>query len=223
MNHFEVEIKSLIGTKDKADKLIKKLDDRGYDLVDTNNQLNHYFTDGNLEELYEAVKPLLSSKAIEKLSDIIKNGTKFSVRTRQLGEKVLLVVKSSINNTSSENGTVRMEFEEVVEGVSLDELDEILLSAGFQHQAKWSRQRREYKNGDISITIDKNAGYGYLAEFETLVQNEADTAKSHQSILSLMNELDVPELSQERLGRMFEYYNKNWRKYYGTDKVFTIE
>jgi hypothetical protein len=38
-----------------------------------------------------------------------------------------------------------------------------------------------------------------------------------------MKNLGVEELSQERLQRMFDYYNKNWAEYYGTDKTFSIE
>jgi hypothetical protein len=38
-----------------------------------------------------------------------------------------------------------------------------------------------------------------------------------------MQELDLKELSQDRLERMFKFYNENWRDYYGTEKVFNIE
>jgi hypothetical protein len=38
-----------------------------------------------------------------------------------------------------------------------------------------------------------------------------------------MTELDVVELEQDRLARMFSFYNANWPDYYGTEKVFIIE
>jgi len=38
-----------------------------------------------------------------------------------------------------------------------------------------------------------------------------------------MTKLDVEELPQDRLERMFAYYNKNWPEYYGTEKIFVIE
>ena len=223
MNHFEVEVKSLIGANDKADELIKKLDNKGFRLKDTNSQLNHYFTGGDLSKLSTNVRSILSADAIGKLESILEKGSDFSIRTREVNQTVLLVIKSSVNDNSSENGTVRMEFEEAIEDLSLDQLDNILLDAGFQYQAKWSRQRREFEKNDISVTVDKNAGYGYLAEFEILVEEEADTSIAHQRIVKLMEELGTAELSQDRLGRMFDYYNENWRDYYGTDKVFTIE
>ena len=31
------------------------------------------------------------------------------------------------------------------------------------------------------------------------------------------------ELDQDRLARMFEFYNSNWEDYYGTDNVFIVE
>jgi hypothetical protein len=38
-----------------------------------------------------------------------------------------------------------------------------------------------------------------------------------------MSEIGLVELPQDRLARMFEYYNNNWEDYYGTEKVFNIE
>jgi len=223
MNHFEVEVKSLIGSKANADALIAKLVERGYELKDTNSQLNHYFTNGDFTRLSNSAKRLLSSEATDKLEMMLQKGVNFSVRTREVNDRVFLVVKSSVNDTSRENGTVRMEFEEAINGKSLEQLDDLLVEAGFAYQAKWSRQRREFEGDGITVTVDKNAGYGYLAEFEILVEDSSDTGAAHEKIAALMMELETPELSQDRLGRMFDYYNKNWRDYYGTDKVFTIE
>ena len=40
---------------------------------------------------------------------------------------------------------------------------------------------------------------------------------------ALMTELGVEELAQDRLERMFAYYNANWPTYYGTEETFTVE
>jgi hypothetical protein len=47
---FEIEIKSLLGTKDQADLLIEKLKNTDPDLqiLGSHSQLNHYFTGGDL-------------------------------------------------------------------------------------------------------------------------------------------------------------------------------
>ena len=116
----------------------------------------------------------------------------------------------------------RMEFEEPV-NISLDELDKLVLSAGYEYQAKWSREREEYEYKGANVCLDCNAGYGYLAEFEKIVHDEALADKVREEIDVIMAELDVVELSQERLARMFDFYNQNWPDYYGTDRTFTIE
>ena len=75
----------------------------------------------------------------------------------------------------------------------------------------------------MNVCIDKNAGYGYLAEFEKVLDDEAALASARAEIEAVMQELGVAELPQERLERMFAHYNQNWPDYYGTDKVFVIE
>ena len=115
-----------------------------------------------------------------------------------------------------------MEFEQAMK-MSLDNLDERLLDAGLLYQAKWSREREEYTLGDTQICLDKNAGYGYLAEFEKISDNPAQAQQLKGELYSLMSELEVVELPQDRLERMFAFYNSNWRDYYGTDRVFNVE
>ena len=116
-----------------------------------------------------------------------------------------------------------MEYEITFPNLTLDQLDQILLDSDFQYQAKWSRKREEYKYKDMTVCIDKNAGYGYLAEFEKVVTEPSMFEQVKQELRDEMSRLGVEELSQDRLERMFEYYNNNWREYYGTEKTFTIE
>ncbi len=224
MSHFEIEVKSLLGAKEVAVALKEKMRalDAGTTLTSTNKQLNHYFHKGDVNELYKKVEHLFKDEEQAKLKMIIERGNEFSVRTRQKDEEVLLVVKASIDEGTSANTVKRMEFEEAV-SISLDALDALVLEAGFEYQAKWSREREEYSYKGASVCFDKNAGYGYLAEFEKIVQNESEADAVREEIDALMSELGVGELSQERLARMFDFYNKNWPDYYGTDKTFIVE
>lgn len=224
MSHFEIEIKSLLGSKSEADVVQEKMQrlDPAMTLLATNSQLNHYFEGGDVQQLFVATKHFFTAEILQKFETIIAKGKKFSVRTRQRDTDVLLVLKVSIDDSTSENGVLRMEFEEVVP-VILDEIDKILLEAGFTYQAKWSRDRQEYSYKGITVCIDKNAGYGYLAEFEKVIHNENEVTETRLILDAIMNELEVNELNQERLVRMFDYYNKNWADYYGTDKTFIIE
>lgn len=224
MSQFEIEVKSLLGEKVNADALKAKMEasDEDFALVSKNTQLNHYFAGGDIEHLYELVKELFAEEQQDRLRYAIENGEGFSVRTRQKDDEVLLVVKASLDGGTSENTVKRIEFEEPV-SMTLGELDELVLKAGFSYQAKWSREREEYSYCDTNVCFDKNAGYGYVVEFEKVIENEADVDRVRDEIDSLMDRLGVEELSQERLARMFDHYNQNWADYYGTDKTFLIE
>ena len=236
MAHFEVEVKSLLGEADQALALKKKMCDLdpACACVATNKQLNHYFQGGDIHKLYEKVEHLFSGEQHDKFKKIVDKGSDFSVRTRQKAkgeaspdgtyrdDEVLLVVKASMDGGTSENTVSRMEFEETT-AISLGELDALVQEAGYEYQAKWSREREEYTYKGANVSLDKNAGYGYLAEFEKIVDEEHQIDEVRKEIDTLMQELGVEELSQERLARMFEHYNQNWPDYYGTDKTFVIK
>ena len=224
MSHFEIEVKSLLGEAEKAKVLKEKMQelDPSCACVSVNKQLNHYFEGGDLKALYEKTTPLFSPEQREKLHTLVEKAGRSSVRTRQRDDEVLLVVKLAIDEGTSENTVKRMEFEEPVD-ITLDELDALVQEAGYRYQAKWSREREEYVYKGVNVCLDKNAGYGYLAEFEKIVHDENEADKVRAELDAIMSELGVEELSQDRLARMFAYYNENWPDYYGTDKTFTIE
>lgn len=222
---YEIEIKSLLGAKDKADALRLRMFETHPQtkLLSQSKQLNHYFTDGNLEILTESVaRPHLTPEKYHQFANLAKHAKTHSVRTRQKDNDVYFTIKASIDETTSENGISRVEIEEKVH-MSLHELDSLILGSGFTYQAKWSREREEYSRDDITICIDKNAGYGFIAEFEKMVNRKDDIQVAQEKLRSIMLRLNLAELSQERLARMFDYYNNHWEEYYGTDKTFVVQ
>jgi len=224
MAHYEIEIKSLLGEAANAEALKVAMAKRDTAFLHTssNAQLNHYFAGGNMEELVRVVTPLFAPDRLSKLHMIAQKGQDFSVRTRQRDDEVLLVVKASVDAGTSENTIARLEFEEAVDS-TLEELDAQVQTAGFTYQAKWSREREEYAYNGLNVSIDYNAGYGYLAEFEKIVTDEVDVPAAKAEIEAQMQALGVKELDQARLGRMFEHYNVHWRDYYGTTNTFVVE
>lgn len=222
MSLYEIEIKSLLGEKENADKLREKISEKGATFSGKNNQLNHYFTISDVAKFKNNLASHISADKKESFEKILNEGSSFSIRTRDTDGEVKLVVKASIGTDSSSNGVSRMEFEDRM-NITLDELDKLLLDAELEYQAKWSREREEYKLDDINICLDKNAGYGYLVEFEKVVEDKASADSVKAGLLLAMKSFGVEELPQDRLERMFAYYNTNWRDYYGTDKVFNIE
>lgn len=221
---YEIETKSLLGPKEKADSLRDLITSNpSASLISTSKQLNHYFVGGNLETLTLTVgAKVLGPEKLAELKKLSTTAKTFSVRTRQKDNDIILVVKASADDTTSENGISRFEMEEKVP-LSLEELDSLVIKAGFDYQAKWSREREEYSYDGITICLDKNAGYGWLAEFEKMVGSEAEMAEAREKLRNVMVNLGAEELSQARLQRMFDYYNTNWAEYYGTDKTFNIE
>lgn len=224
MAHYEIEIKSLLGEKDEAEALKAKMCalDPNTACTSKNIQLNHYFAGGDVKALYEATKHLFTKAKQTEFLHIINEGSDFSIRTRQRDAEVLLVIKAALDGGTSANTVSRLEFEEPV-ALDLETLDNLLLAAGYEYQAKWSREREEYSYKGATVCIDKNAGYGHLAEFEKIVQQGESFVIARAELEALMAELGVTELPQERLARMFTHYNANWADYYGTDKTFLIE
>jgi predicted adenylyl cyclase CyaB len=219
---LEIEIKSLLGEKKNADELRNKLIEKGGKKIGSHKQLNHYFILRDPARFMHMVLPKVPATDREKFTKILNEGKDFSVRTRDADGKVLLVVKASLDDQTSSNGVSRMEYESVIP-MTLEELDKILIESGLEYQAKWSREREEYLLGDTTVCIDKNAGYGYLSEFERVIKNQNEVEKVKAELKALMEEFNIFELDQDRLERMFAHYNKNWQDYYGTDKVFNIE
>jgi len=226
MPSCEIEIKSLLGSRERAERL--REDMRAFDpslrLVGRSSQLNHYFVGGDTTKLKDVLMRKFSAEEQKKFSDILERGKDFSIRTRLIdGEKLLFVLKASLDEGTSHNTVSRLEFETAIPGMSIEELDRLLLDAGFSYQAKWSREREEYSYKGATVCLDKNAGYGYLAEFEKVLDDEKGIPAAKRELLELMRQLGAEELPQERLERMFSFYNAHWPQYYGTEKVFVVE
>jgi adenylate cyclase class IV len=221
---YEVEVKSLLGSARAADALrsgLKRIDP-ACTLLTSYTQINHYFVGGDPLKLAEQLAPHLPSDVVSQMRMMAK-GEKISLRTREMNGIAKIVMKASVGNDSSANGVARMELEEPVTGMTLAMLDKEVLSVGYTYQAKWSRSREEYRVHDVAVCLDKNAGYGYVAEFEKVIDDGTKTAEAKEEIARVMQTLGVIELPQARLERMFAYYNEHWPEFYGTDKIFNVE
>lgn len=222
---YEIEIKSLLGSKERADELKRRLTELfpGLKAKPLHKQRNFYFNAPNdLGVIERVMGPLFSEQKRKELADNIQSAKSVSIRTRDADGRTLFIIKASIGDDTSANGVSRVEFEEPVK-LSFDELNQRLLAAGLTFEAKWSREREEFNLGDIHVTVDKNAGYGYLAEFEKMLHDDAEADTARQEIEALMQQLGCGELNQARLERMFKFYNEHWPEYYGTSRTFVVE
>ena len=225
MHSYEVEIKVLLGTEEAKDLFMSKVQEACPGIIHTysESQRNHYFQWGSLTSLLSVFAPIVSDIEATKLQDIEQTAKSYSVRTRGTPSQTIIVVKATLNDESSSNGTARIEWEVDLAPMTIEEMDTLVLSAGFTYQAKWSREREGFNlNTDTVICLDKNAGYGYLVEFERVIDDPSLVESTRSELLSMIESLGYTELDQARLERMFDFYNKNWNEYYGTDWVFTL-
>ncbi len=224
---YEVEVKVLLGSKATAADFVERLRqaDPHLSVKRESSQLNHYFDkSGDSKALFEAVKDLLSDADRVSLKRILDTYENFALRTRLQNGTVLLVVKAAKESGHDDQHALnRIEGEYEVSCTTIDQLDGLIRSADYHFLSKWSRERTEYDYKDYVVSLDKNAGYGYLAEIEQVVSDEEASVKAKAAVLAELSELGFEELSQERLGRMFTYYNEHWPEYYQTDKTFTVE
>lgn len=225
---YEVEVKTLLGDDHKqAHAFVRKLKEHDPALQQTgqSNQLNHYFdSGGDAQKLPTAVGKYLSKKDLTAFKKILSEAKSFALRTRDADGKVLLVAKASKEEGEDDQHALeRLEGEYQTTAKNIDELDDAIQSAGYGFLSKWSRERREYRYKGLTACIDKNAGYGFVAELEKVVDSRDAAEQARAEILAELKRLGLVELSQERVGRMFEYYNQHWPEYYKTDKTFVIE
>lgn len=227
MHQYEIEIKVLLGDESKKDIFMEKVHSsfQGISHSYSESQKNHYFEWGNLLHLLGTFREYISQEQANSLHKLSKEAKSFSVRTRGTPTQTIIVVKATVNDESSSNGTARIEWEvDLAEKLSLDEMDAKVLQAGFAYQAKWSRAREGYQlNENTVLCLDKNAWYWYLAEFERVIDDASLVDSTRAELLEIIESLWYAELDQSRLARMFDFYNKNWSEYYGTEKVFEIE
>ena len=225
MHSYEIEIKVLLWNRENRNAFFDAVTLRFPEIrkVSHEAQKNHYFEWGNILSLLTLFRSYLSEEKYAKFEKLAREGKSFSVRTRGMETHTILVVKATLNDETSENGTQRIEWEGDLFPMTLDTMDQLVLDAGYIYQAKWSREREEYALDDrTTLDLDKNAWYGYLAEFERVIDDETKIADTREEILDIIHSLWYDELPQDRLARMFDFYNKHWNEYYGTEKVFTV-
>jgi len=224
---IEVELKALANKLD-----VQTLFDNGYKLTNTEKQLNHYFKVNSIHwvtELFDNLKGHLLHKAYTELLEAFKTND-VAIRTRwteeqDYKENTYLIVKYSLTDTNHQNGISRKEIQINLD-MDLVDLDNLLLDSGLIYASKWSRNRQiynyvgdEFKDFKHEICLDTNAGYGKVLEIESVVNTEEDALCTEPKLRYILNKLGLEELDINLLEDMFNFYQKHWEEYYGTDKL----
>ncbi len=142
---------------------------------------------------------------------------KNDLRIRRTDKEAYLVLKKGWMHDDD-----RDEIEIKVARADFLRLDEVFCSLGYKYDTKWYRKRTEYKYKNFSITIDFNAGYGWIAEIERTVQ-PGNEEMAKKEILSLAKEIGLKPATKELFNKMYEYYKKNWSHYIKTKSTFDID
>ena len=162
---YEIEIKALLRSQDEVDALLQNIknDSSDFMLKDEQSQLNHYFINGKLVNLVEKLRPFFNDEQIQILRDINLHAKGVSVRARQKNDITYLVVKGSLDSADANHSHRRMEFEDPI-SLDIEALDELILHAGYELEAKWSADRKMYTYGGVTVDEMFSPGYRYDKE-----------------------------------------------------------
>lgn len=232
---YEVELKVLLWNTFPPDTFVRALTKDFISIKETTEvkHRNHYFEIPHRAQVIPAFEERLPIDHEQKIQIAeFRDWTNIVIRTREItkgeSKEVLLVMKSTVWLWTSQNGAVRKELEVKVP-MPIEDLDAILVAqAEIVPQAKWSRIRRTFDIVDkdwfyFTVCLDKNAGYGYLAEFEVVVNNPKVIDSVKNKLHECIKLMWLDELPEDRLHRMFEFYNKNWQVFYETENYFSIK
>ena len=173
---YEIEIKSLLGSKAASDELLRKVTERdpATRLVSTQHQLNHYFKGGNLRELLTTMGDRLSDDQRQRVETIAATATSVNVRSRQKNDDVLLIIKGSLDKTSAVHSHQRMEFEANVP-LTIEQLDREVIEAGWTLEAKWEAHRKLYETMGLTVQVRNKLTDNMRAKGHTQGAPKADT------------------------------------------------
>lgn len=93
-----------------------------------------------------------------------------------------------------------------------ERLEQMFLSLGYNIQIKWFRKRNNFKWQDIDVAVDSTKGYGYIIEFEKLVE-ENEKEKTLEFLKEKFNILNISMTSREEFDQKFNYYKEHWKEF----------
>lgn len=214
---FEVEVKALVPNPEALRGLISN--QFSVDGINS-KQLNHYFSYSPevLSVFTKEYLPNCCAWDYKEFPEDLITAENLAIRTRWDSlTGTWLMLKYSVDDSCSQNGTTRREFElNVREG--LTDLNNTLLVIGCDYQSKWSRDRTEFKiDDDLKIFVDINAGYRGICEVEKIVTTKEEAPQASAQVRKVLSFLELDELDSGLLKEMFNFYSDNWQEFYGTD------
>lgn len=89
----------------------------------------------------------------------------------------------------------------------------MLKALEFDIKIKWFRIRNSFVWNNFDVTLDYTHGYGYILEFEMLVENEENVEEGKQILKKQFDELDIEIVDKQLFKDKYEDYKENWQTY----------
>jgi predicted adenylyl cyclase CyaB len=90
-----------------------------------------------------------------------------------------------------------------------ERLEQLFHALGYNVYIKWFRKRHNFKWQGIDVAVDFTKGYGYIIEFEKLVE-ENEKENVLEFLKEKFNMLDISMTSRQEFDQKFNYYKENW-------------
>ena len=107
----------------------------------------------------------------------------------------------------------REEMEVIIDKNYEQDLKKMLDILGYEVSIKWYRTRIELTYKDFKVTIDYSISYGYIVEFELLVDDESKIEAAKESISMMFKEFNIDQTPKEVFDDAYNNYKINWESY----------
>ncbi|NLL44190.1 MAG: CYTH domain-containing protein [Mollicutes bacterium] len=96
---------------------------------------------------------------------------------------------------------------------------------GYEIEIKWYRKRLELTFKDFEVTIDYTVGYGYIVEFELMVEDDKKIEEAKNKLNEVFKEFNIADTPNAVFNKKIQDYKVNWHKYTKdvNDNEFLIE
>lgn len=93
------------------------------------------------------------------------------------------------------------------------DLLKMLQVLGYLVEIKWFRKRLELKHQIFNVTIDYSVGYGYIVEFELMVNDDSLIEDAKKQLQTVFKEFSIAESSKDEFNVKYNDYKINWNDY----------
>lgn len=107
----------------------------------------------------------------------------------------------------------REEMNVIIDKKYENDLFRMLETLGYEVEIKWFRKRIQLQYQQFDVTIDYSIGYGYIVEFELMVNEEVNIDQAKKELQSAFKKFNIDDSSKEEFNSKYNDYKNNWLEY----------